>query len=440
MSVKSLFLFILALIGILQFAQNAFYVWSWGDDYLIKVILQKTTVINFLINDYVSFDGRSLSLVYFISRFGLSTQTTAFATIVASAMFFVCAIILTLILQNKTKVKPAEFFINAVFFTAVLWLCSFNSLHQTLYWQTGMLYVVEVFLFYVVYYLLNFTKIHSYWLFILSIIAGIASPGAVLAILLVLMIEYFSNNESSVRKRHLGSILGFSIGLLIVIASPGNFYRLQMEGGMDQKAFSDIHEMYFRLNQFFNQIIDVNTPMLWVIMIIGIALMVSINKFGEPNRSFSKNLYNYRWLIAAFITLAFYLPRVLYYLSSPRLNIHFVFFMVLFFTLHLAEFRVKYLNDFNKYLHIILLPVIGLFVVIGFYQLRGSKHCYGKMAKRIELYKVNKNKDLVLKANDLIGPPGTKEFIDIVYDTTDALNKGVASYYELNSIRKEEYR
>ena len=40
------FLFILALIGILQFAQNAFYVWSWGDDYLIKVIAKDMEAYN----------------------------------------------------------------------------------------------------------------------------------------------------------------------------------------------------------------------------------------------------------------------------------------------------------------------------------------------------------------------------------------------------------
>jgi hypothetical protein len=442
MNIKSLFLFLLALIGFVQFVQNAFYVWSWGDDYLIKALLQKTSIISFLVNDYLTFDGRSLSIGYFISRFGLSTHMTAFATIVASALFFVCATILSLILQNKTKLKPAEFFINSVFFTAVLWLGCFNSLHQTLYWQTGMLYVVEVFLFYGVYYILNCTKIHSIWLFFLSIIAGMASPGAVLAILMVLVIEYFSKKESINRKRQLGSVLGFSIGLLIVMASPGNFNRLQMEGGLDQKAFSDIHEMYFRLNQFFNQFLFLNTPMLWVMMVFGVALTMvnNRNKATRGENNFLNGLYNYRWLIAAFITLAFYLPRVLYYLSSPRLNIHFVFFMCLFFTLHLAEFRTAFSKDFSKYFQIILLPVLCIFAVIGFYQLRGSKHCYGKMAKRIELYKANKNKDLVLKSNDLIGPPGTKEFTDIVYDTADALNKGVANYYELHSIRKEEYR
>lgn len=440
MNFKSIFLFLLALVGFLQFAQNAFYVWNWGDDYLIKVILQKTSVINFLINDYFTFDGRSLSLGYFISRFGLSTQMTAFATIVASGLFFGCAIILTQILNGKIKLKSADFFIYTVFFTGVLWFCSFNSLYQTLYWQTGMLYVVEVFLFYAIYYLLNYSKIHSFGMFILSIIAGLASPGAVLAILFVLIVEYFSKKEALFRKRHLTSILGFSLGLIIVLAAPGNINRLQKEGGLDQIAFSDIHELYFRLSQFFNQFIAINTPMAWVILFAGIALMIFINKGFETRMSFLRRLFNYRWLIASFITIAFYFPRIQYYLSSPRLNIHFVFFIVLFFVSYLAEFRAHHLMDFNNYIQIILLPVLCLFVVIGFYQLRGSKHCYGKMAKRLELYKASKNKDLVLKSNDIIGPPITKEFIDILYDTANALNQGVANYFELKSIRKEEYR
>lgn len=420
---------------------NAFYVWHWGDDYLIKLLLSKTGTVNFLINDYMHFDGRSLSVGYFISRFCLSTNYACLATVTASILFFAMAVLLVKLMHIKMKMPLFQGFILSVFFTAVLWLGSFYSLSETLYWQTGMLYVVELFMMLLAYTYLNGNKVHQAPVFGLSFLSGIASPGAVLAFLLVLLIEYWNTGDSVLRKNRVWSIFGVLSGLILVLASPGNAARLKIEGGLDEKAFGNVHEMYFRLHQFMDQFFAMNTPAVWMCLVLGLTIVMAKRAvLLNGTMSFKQALFEYRWLIAAFVSLMFYFPRMKYYITSPRLNIHFVCFITVFFALQLSEFRLNFNEVFTRFFNVIQIPVLVMFSIVGFYQLWGAMHCSKKMAIRMDLYKANKGKHLVLKANDLIGPPATRSFIDITEDSSYLLNIGVAQYYGLQSIRKEKYR
>lgn len=420
---------------------NAFYVWHWGDDYLIKLLLNKTGTIDFLINDYLNFDGRSLSAGYFISRFCLGTSYAYLATVCASILFFSIALLLVKLMSIKMKMPLFQYFILSVFFTGILWLGAFYSLSETLYWQTGMLYVVELFMIILTYYYLNNDTANRAILFGISFLSGIASPGAVLAFLMIIVIEYWNVNDNIARKNRIWSFIGVLCGLIFVFVSPGNTKRIKIEGGLDNIAFGNIHEMYFRIHQFMNQFFALNTPVVWICLILGLAMIIAKNSIQlKENLTMKSILFEYRWLIAAFVSLLFYFPRMKYYITSPRLNIHFVFFMTMFFALQLAEFRVNFNDVFSRFFHVIQIPLLSMFIIVGFYQFWGAKHCSKKMAIRVELYKANKGKDLVLKANDLIGPPATRNFIDITEDSSYLLNVGVAKYYGLNSIRKEPYR
>lgn len=262
MSLKSITLFLSALLAFLLFALNAFFVWNWGDDFLIKVRFFNCTPFDFLVNDYWSFDGRSLNIGYFISRYALYTKWPWLATMIASILFFASAYLLTSLVQIYTPLKRIERFILSVFFTAILWLSSFYSLFETLYWQTGMLYIVEVFLMYAAYIYSKQNNVNAILLFVLSLLAGMASPGAVMAILFVLIIEYYFEKIDLNKRITLISFSGFLVGLLIVILSPGSISRFNSQGGFDNKAFSNIHDLYFRLHQFLDKFFIFNTPMI----------------------------------------------------------------------------------------------------------------------------------------------------------------------------------
>jgi hypothetical protein len=429
-----------ALIAVLLFFANSFYVWNWGDDYLFKVKFQTFTPLGFLINDYWIFDGRSLNLGYLISRHCLNTPFPWLATLIASILFFLAAYFLTILVKRKMPLNLLEQFILTITFTAVLWMAGYYSHFETLYWQTGMLYVVEVFLFYAAYVSIDSNRIHAIFLFLISFIAGIASPGAVMAILFVLIVEIFNTQDKLGVSRRKWASLAFFLGLLVVVLSPGSTERFKLEGGFDKKAFSLIHNLYFRLYQFIDKFFDLNTPMLWVLIVVAVFFILIRRNNSEMRPTFYSILFEYRWLIAAGISLAFYFPRMIYYITSPRLNIHIVFFVMLFFVTQLAEFGESNYDFYDKYIRNFQVPVLLIFIVLAFYQFWGASFCVKKMAVRIELYKANKGQHLVLKANDLIGPPATREFIDITDDSTYALNIAVAKHFGLKSIRKEKYR
>lgn len=440
MNMRSAILSILTLLALLLFAMNPFYVWNWGDDYLLKLTFHKISPLEFLFNDYLVFDGRSLNLGYLISRHCLNTEWPWLGTSIASVFYFGAACLLSALVHLARPMKLYEWLLMSVFFVSVLWLAGFYSHYETLYWQTGMLYVVEVFLFYAAYIYLKYPKANRMVIFLLAFISGIASPGAVIAILAVLFIEYFNTRLESGRQVIAIGFSGFLIGLLVVVLSPGSHERFQMEGGVDSKAFGNIHELYFRLHQFLGKFFDLNTPMLWVVILIGV-LLIFIRGYALGMKiKRLEYLFEFRWLIAAMLSLLFYLPRMMYYITSPRLNIHLVFFSVLFFATQLALFRQAFPEIFAKTIDVIRIPSLLAFIVVAFYQLWGSMFCVKKMSSRIELYRASKGQDLVLKANDLIGPPATREFIDITEDSSYALNKAVAQYFGLKSIRKEAYR
>jgi hypothetical protein len=395
---------------------NAVYVWSWGDDYLIKVKFLKQTPLQL------------------ISRHCLYAQEPYVATIIASILYFASGIILVIWIRDSFKLTIKEGFVLSMFFVSILWLMGFYSHYETLYWQTGMLYIVEVFLLYLSYLVSHSENTHIALKCLICFIAGIASPGAVLALIFVFLVEIWYTKNTQLKW----SVLLTFLGLLVVLLAPGNAMRFKLEGGVDAKAFGNIHELYFRLHQFIDKFFYLNTPMVWIIVLSGVLLLLYNNK--HHTKSKLALIYNYRWLIAAFLSILFYLPRLKYYITSPRLNIHFVFFTMMFFVLQLAQFLKENPGAFDQYFSFFYWPVNALFIVIAFYQLWGSAFCYKKMAVRENLYRSYEGQNLILKANDIIGPPATREFIDIDTDSTNFNNESVAQYYKLKSIYKLPYR
>ncbi len=431
---RSIPILITSVLAFVLLMWNAVYVWNWGDDYLIKVKLLNQTPLQFLINDYLVFDGRSLNLGYLISRYCLYTQEPYIATIIATILYFSSGILLVVLFKRSIGLRIIDSFVLAVFFVSILWIMGFYSHSETLYWQTGMLYVVEVFLLYLSYTVSHSDSSNLALKSIICFIAGIASPGAVLSLIAVFVLEIWYKKNSSLK---LPAIFLF-LGLLVVLLAPGNANRLRIEGGIDKVAFSNIHELYFRLHQLMDTFFYLNNPLVWVIIFSGILMLLYNNR--TQTKTLLSNLYNFRWLIAAFLSILFYLPRLKYYITLPRLNIHFVFFTMMFFVLELAKFVAEKPEFLNRYFSYFYFPIISLFIVIAFYQLWGAAFCYKKMMVREQLYKKNEGKSLVLKANDIIGPPATREFIDIDTDSTNFFNVSVAQYFKLKSIYKLPYR
>ncbi len=433
-------LFVLAITTIILFMANAYYVWNWGDDYLIKFFYNKQTPMGYLINDYFVFDGRSLNPGYIISRLCLSGNWPYLAPMIASVLLYTSSIILVMMMNGTRHFKFRSDFVSSVVILAILWLAMFNSLNEILYWQTGMLYMVEMFLILYLYFLAQSDKSNKFLLAIIALLAGMSSPNAVIGLLIVLGLEqwFFKQQNMSLKNYYLVSVI-LIIGFLIVVLAPGSSARWNMQGGADAKAFGNVYELYFRIYQMTMAFLDLNTPMVWLVVFGGLAMVIGLSTHKQ-NNSFLWYLMEFRWLIAAVFCIIFYLPKMSYYIETSRLNCHFAFFCSIFFVTKLGQLKNLYPTVYINQNKILRFPILILALILMGSQVFDSIHCCKKLQAREQIYRDNQGKDVVLKANDIIGPPRTKFFTDVLEDSTHIFNISIADYYGLKSIRKEKYR
>lgn len=433
-------LLILALSSFVLFLANAYYVWNWGDDYLIKYFYKEQSPMSYLIKDYFIFDGRSLNPGYIISRICLSSSWPFLATMIASVLLYASSVLLVMMMNRTQKFSFKSDFISSVVVLSILWMALFNSLNEILYWQTGMLYMVELFLILYLYFLVQFNSSKKGLLGGLSFLVGMSSPNAVLGVLLVLVIEqwYLKKQQKSIKNFTLVSGL-LILGFLVVVLAPGSSVRWNMQGGADAKAFGNIYEMYFRIQQMANVFFELNTVVVWLMFFGGIAIIIGFGASREK-RTFIWYLLEFRWLIAAILSVMFYFPKMSYYIETSRLNCHFVFFTAVFYFTQMGKLRQSKSEIFNLQERLLRWPVLVIAVVLMGTQALGSRHCVKKLEARTLIYAQNQGKDVVLKANDIIGPPRTKWFTDVHEDSSHVFNQSIAYYYGLKSIRREKYR
>lgn len=431
---------ILSLIVVLLLILNAYYVWNWGDDYLIKHFYKERSPMAYLWNDYFTFDGRSLNPGYIISRICLDYKIPYLATIFATILLILTSVFILMIIDRSKRFDWKQDLVPSVVVSTLLWLSLFNSLNEILYWQTGMLYMVELFLMVWLYWLLVTNTRYTWLTILLAFVAGMSSPNAVIACLFVFIIEYFhSKKQKEMLKQYRFAILALFIGLLIVILAPGSSARWNMQGGADSKALSNIYEMYFRLQQMLSAFIDLNTMIVWFMVAGGLVIIIGFSA-GKSNKRLFEYLYDFRWMIAALISIGFYFPKMSYYIQTSRLNCHFVVFSALFYFTQLRELKMRKPEIFQFQNIKLQLPILTIGVMLMFTQVLGSRHCVAKLKIREQLYRENQGKDVVLKANDIIGPPRTKFFTDVHEDSSHVFNQSIAEFYGLKSIKREKYR
>lgn len=439
-SLNKVSVIVLSLLILLMLMLNAYYVWNWGDDYLIKHFYQKRSPITYLWDDYFVFDGRSLNPGYIISRICLDYDIPYLSTIFATVLLLLIAVFIIMIINRSRQLEWKKEFVPIIVIVTILWLALFNSLNEILYWQTGMLYMVELFLIAWLYMLLVTGTQSTGLIIILAFLAGMSSPNAVIAVMFVLILEYVNlRKEKAIVSQYKAAVLALSVGLLIVVLAPGNSVRWNIEGGADYKALGNVYELYFRLQQMISAFIELNTVIVWFLIAGGLTIVIGFSAANSGKRFFSY-LYDFRWMIAAVFCIVFYFPKMAYYIQTSRLNSHFVFFSALFFYTQLRELKIKKPEIFHFQNNNFKLPVLLLGLIVMFSQVLGSKHCVGKFKVREQIYKDNQGKDVVLKANDIIGPPRTKLFTDVREDSSHIFNQSIAEYYGLKSIRIEKYR
>lgn len=431
---------ILAAAALLVFFMQPFFTWFAADDFCYMHRVQREGIFGRMWHEYMTWDGRSISITYPVCRAGLYTGKHWVGPLIGSVLLFAISLISLAISGNRSANKTDNFF-RATLLTSVLWLACFNIASQTLYWTTGIGYNVDLLLLLGAYGLFLFWKDKPLFYaagFPVFFYAGTCSPNGTLALLLLIGMHWLNDFfilKNVNWKRYLYAAALVVTALLVVVLAPGNANRLV---GMDKANLTHIWTIYFNLKRVFSNLYAFNTPVLWMLMSIGVlgaSIAFRQRKNAESLGMFQSviaALFAHRFLLAAVFTFVFFMafPG----LHSPRTNLHFIVFGVLYALDNLKSLGFSGNPAMQKVFSGLSAAALLLFLFLGLSQAFDARYVKGQIAERNSRLRGMEGQSVVLGQDDIVRPPMTRRFEDVSPDSTYWLNQCVAETYKLRSI------
>lgn len=408
--------------------------WFYADDYCLIPQIQDLGIFNFLKNCYLNWDGRVASPIYIFSMSSLYIELPWLGPFYATIWLVLSSYLLLAFSSYKRN------FYNLAWVMIIVWSTLIFILSQTHYWTTGSFYSLEMLLVILAVYLFKNQNAKKLIFFVpFFLIIGMMSPNAVIALLFIFTSEIMYSKivlkENQFVKLLL--IVSITIGFLIVILSPGNKSRMELAGSTSLKlGFFDI---LINLKKLVSAVYEFNSPVFWGLLafaIIGFTINTKNNKAKQEVNSLHNSIsfvYKYRILVALLLSVFFFLPLPGFYIHSPRVNIHFITFGMIFIFCNLSAvpFVKHYLNHIKIVFLILFISFIGIQSFDGYIT-------YKLMKERVAYYKKNEGKDVLIKRDKIVRGPIIRKFHDIEEDSTYWLNQCVCRHFKLKTIRLEE--
>lgn len=434
---------LLALAALLVLLIQPFYTWFTADDFGLIRPIQKVGLFGNMIEMYKTWDGRSISLTYPVCRFGLWIGKYWVGPMLGTLLLLVLSwmILNALGLKSNRRITAA---VQSISLTAALWLAFFNFSSQTLYWTTGVGYIMDLVM------LMGALWLYTVWkptlrYYLLGIpvyfYAGTCSPNGVLALLFILAVEHLY--QVVVEKQKDWQRFGYALvliipALLLVILSPGNARRMT---GMSRENLTHIWTIYFNIKWLFMNLWKYNTLIVWGMLSVGLLgamkIYFKIEAKGIMAR-YTAAMYVHRYLIGSFIAFIFFLANPDFH--APRTNIQFVFFVFLYGMTGGRNFLGEAKTYNQKLIPILQTVTLVVFCVIAGSQVFDARFAKMQLDQRDAKLRSSQGKDVVLTEDDFVRPPYTRRFEDLATDSSYWLNKGVAYYYGLKSIKMIDRR
>jgi hypothetical protein len=443
---NNIILLILVFAALLLLCLQPFYTWFTADDFCYIQKVQANGLISNMWHEYLNWDGRSISLTYPVCRFGLWVGKYWVGPMIATILLYAIAKLILAISEIKSM-SWLESRTREVVLTAVLWLVCFYFSSQTLYWTTGIGYNMDVVMLFSAYLLLQKwqNKAQFYMIGIpVFFYAGTCSPNGVMALIGIVITQwlyegYVKNNV--IHRKYIFALAFILLAFAMVVLSPGNSRRMT---GWDWNNLTHFWTVYFNVKQILGHLMDYNSPVLWVLMGIGLVGSLTQLRNSESNnigklRKLVIALYTYRFLLAALLSAFFFLP--LPGMHSPRTNIQFAMFMVLFAMTNipgLLNLMSEKLSE--NTIKNIQIGILAIFIVFAGSQAFDARYVKGQLAARDAKLKNLKGQDVTLTEVDFVRTPTTRHFEDLASDSSYWLNQCVASYYGLKSIKMVDNR
>ncbi len=223
---------ILALICLVLFAAFAVFAHYDSDDFILVHELTHYGIFNYGWLTYQNWDGRALS-VSSILQSGLLRYASPWLVVLCWQAFFVATVylVLSIVQQQALKVKKSKTIVELAVWIGVFWLGNFINVADTLYWCTGGVYTLNLFLLFLWIYLFNtlcraanslsvFSQL-AFGVFTLLLAQSSAQIGA--ALLVALLVAFYKHK--TIKRYVVGWAIWLLAGSIITILAPGNFKR-----------------------------------------------------------------------------------------------------------------------------------------------------------------------------------------------------------------------
>jgi hypothetical protein len=434
---------IIALAALTILLVQPFYTWFTADDFCLIGKVQADGLISNMFHEYLTWDGRSISLTYPICRLGLWLGKYWVGPMVGTLLLLALAVMILRALELKSSNRITSA-VQSVSLAATLWLGFFNFSAQTLYWTTGVGYIMDLVLLMAAIWLYKVWKpTWNHYLLGIPIYfyAGTCSPNGVLALLVIFFIEHFYNKFINKEKDWLR--FGYALAIiipacLIVILSPGNARRMS---GMSSENLTHIWTIYFNIKWLFMNLWKYNTIIVWGMLAMGLlgALKQHVETVVKSmTAKLAACLYYHRYVVGAAVAFLFFLANPA--LHAARTNIQFVFFVFLYGLTGGKEILNSFINQRDKFVSILQTLVLTGFCIIAGTQLFDARIAKSQLAQRDARLRELRGTSVVLTEADFIRPPYTRRFEDLAVDSSYWINKCVADYYGLKSIKMIDTR
>ena len=386
---------------------NTFYS---SDDYGFMYNVDKYGVLKYCIDGYFNWDGRFLSLGAFVQCNLIKYLPVEFITFIWSTCFLVSGYIMfkivcferKIIFQNKKHLS-----IFALLLISTLWVLSIKHISETIYWATGGVYSLQLFLGAIWTYLyvyfekkqINFVTKVLFLTF--SIIQGASTQNLAFPLMTLVFIGILANLEEKTNLSFKILIfIALFFGLAFISFAPGNSLRMLATGlkPINKIGILELFENLFKVIKTFGI-----RSVIVIILLIFIALYLKkVNiksfKFYSNKISFIENLVKFKWLLVA---ISSFFPFVFApaYLGH-RTTIYFIFFLQLF----LVDFIVSKNNNQFKVLSKNYLKSIALFFIlvllfVGYNFYKGFQ-LKSQITERTEILKRSNGKVISIKIID----------------------------------------
>lgn len=415
-----------------------FFTWFTADDFCLIGKVQADGIISNMFHEYLTWDGRSISLTYPVCRLGLWLGKYWVGPMLGSLLLLIAGRLLVANTGFRIHGWQQSLQVTAVM-GIFLWLACLPISSQTLYWTTGIGYNLDIVLLMIAY-AWTIKSWDKPWEKALAIpvffYAGTCSPNGVLALLLLLGLEWLHGmlvEKKSAHSHYIPAFLLIITALLLVVLSPGNARRMN---GWDMRNLTHIWTVYFNIKRLLGNLLDYNGIVVWPMLILGLwGSVVSVGKQGMTLfQRLVYQLHQYRFLLAAVISVLFFLP--LPGMHAPRTNIQFMMFVVWYGLWGMQQLisNKTWLPD-SAHIQRISSILLVLGIVVGLSQAFDARFVKKQLASRDAKLRNMRGQHVVLNEDDFVRTPATRVFEDLAADSSYWLNQCVANYYGLKSVK-----